>query len=201
MGLYNAFISGVWYDVKNQAHAEKELQFFQGKLSRDAGRGHLAAADRDVHCIENLKFRIAADEWLIRKNSLQHIGYYPIRRVELSCAAIAEAARPAEVPYIPSYFLSSPAPTSRPMATPMNTITVTIINAESAGAGLAYAINDVPHQAVGGSSEDLTVAPNSYITYDSGGSLGQRRYRISPGRYEFRSTTEGWALYKLPGMP
>ena len=81
------------------------------------------------------------------------------------------------------------------------TIPITIVNAEPAGAGVAFAIDGVAHQAPAGSRQDLAVAPDSNITYDGGGSLGQRRYLISPGLYEFRSTAEGWALYKLPGTP
>ena len=81
------------------------------------------------------------------------------------------------------------------------TIPITIVNAEPAGAGVAFAIDGVTHQAPAGSRQDLAVAPDSNITYDGGGSLGQRRYRISPGLYEFRSTAEGWALYKLPDKP
>ncbi len=81
------------------------------------------------------------------------------------------------------------------------TIPITIVNAEPAGAGVAFAIDGVAHQAPAGSRQDLAVAPNSNITYDGGGSLGHRRYRISPGLYEFRSTAEGWALYKLASTP
>ena len=81
------------------------------------------------------------------------------------------------------------------------TITITIVNAEQAGDGIVFAIDGVTHQAPAGSRQDLAVAPGSHITYDGGGSLGQRRYRISPGLYEFRSTAEGWALYKLAAKP
>ena len=81
------------------------------------------------------------------------------------------------------------------------TIPITIVNAEPAGVGVALAIDGVPFLAAGGSRQDLAVAPDSTITYDGGGSLGQRRYLISPGLYEFRSTAEGRSLYKLRGMP
>jgi hypothetical protein len=76
-----------------------------------------------------------------------------------------------------------------------------IINAAPAGTKFEFAIDGVPHQADGGSRQVLQVTPNARITYDSRGSLGQRRYRVEPGVYEFRSTAEGWALYKLPGEP
>ena len=153
--------------------------------------------DRDARRIHNLKYRIVVDEWLIRKNSLQDPGCYPypIRLDAISCAAIADVARPPQAPD-PSRFIPTPGPMA---AAP--TIPITIVNAEPAGAGVAFAIDGVAHQAPGGSRQDLAVAPDSNITYDGGGSLGQRRYLISPGLYEFRSTAEGWALYKRSGMP
>ena len=153
-----------------------------GETQCDAARGNNAAVDRDVCCIDNLKYHIAIEEWLIRWNSLQYADFYPIRTNSVSRAAIAQAATPILVPY------TRPTP-PRPRTV---TISITIVNAESAGAGVAFAINGVAHQAAAGSRQELAVAPDSSITYDSGGSLGQRRYLISAGRYEFRSTAEGW---------
>jgi len=194
-GVGNGFVTGVWYDVVNQAKAERRLENLQVKLRRDAERGDSVAVDRDVRMIDRDKYRIAVDEWLIRKNSLQDFCYYPIRTDAISYAAIAQAARPPQAPDP-----SRPVPTPGPMAA-APAITITIVNAEPAGAGIAFAIDGVAHQAVGGSRQDLAVAPNSTITYDGGGSLGQSRYLIAPGLYEFRSTAAGWALYKLPGTP
>jgi hypothetical protein len=191
----NTLVTGVHYDTVNQALAEKHLQHLEAKLRRDAERGNYAAVDRDVCCIDNLRYRIAIDEWLIRWNSLQNPGFYPIRTNAVSRAAIAQAATPIVVP-IP--WQPVPTPTPGPMAAAP---TITIVNAESAGAGVAFAINGVAHQSPAGSRQELAVAPDSNITYDSGGELGQRRYLIAPGLYEFRLTAEGWALYKLPGMP
>ena len=68
-GLWNSFITGVKYDIVNQALAEHHLQKLQEKLRRDAERGDMAAVDRDVCRIDNLKYRIVIDEWLIRWNS------------------------------------------------------------------------------------------------------------------------------------
>ena len=61
----------------NQAKAERRLQNLQAKLRRDAERGDSAAVDRDVYRIDNYKYRIVVDEWLIRKNSLLDPGCYP----------------------------------------------------------------------------------------------------------------------------
>ncbi len=192
-GLLNDLITGVEYDVVNQALAERRLQKLEAKLRRDAERGDRAAVDCDRRRIDNVKYRIVIDEWLIRWNSRHYPCFYPIRTDEVSCAAIAQAASPTQVPNIQQP-LQGPEPVA---ASPM--VPITIVNAELAGAGVAFAIDGVAHLAAAGSRQELTVAPGSHITYDGGGSLGQRRYLLSPGRYEFRSTPEGWALYKLAG--
>jgi hypothetical protein len=194
-GLCNDLITGVKYDVVNQALAEHRLQKLQAKLRRDAERGDIAAVECDVRRIDNVKYRIVIDEWLIRWNARQYPDFYPIRTDPVSLAAIAQAAHPTPSPY-PRQLV----PTRGPMpAAP--TITVTIVNAEPAGDGVGFAINGITHQAAAGSRQDLAVAPNSHISYDSGGSLGERRYLISPGVFEFRLTAEGWALYKLSDKP
>jgi hypothetical protein len=102
-GLVNNLVTGVQYDLLNQAKAEGRLQHLQAKLRRDTERGNSAAVDHDVRRIDNLKYRIVVDEWLIRKNSLHNPGCYPypIRMDAISCAAIAQAARPAPAPYPP----------------------------------------------------------------------------------------------------
>ncbi len=194
-GLLNNLLTGVEYDIVNQALAEHRLQHLQAKLRRDAERGNMAAVDCDVRRIDNLKYRITIDEWLIRWNSREYPCFYPIRTDAVSLAAIAQATHPTPAPYPPQFV-----PTPGPMAA-APTIRITIINAKPAGAGIAFAIDGIPHQAPAGSRQSLAVAPDANITYDGGGSLGLRRYRLSSGLYEFRSTAEGWALYKLAGMP
>jgi hypothetical protein len=216
-GLCNNLLTGVQYDIWNQALAECHLPHLQAKLRHDSERGKTAAVERDVRRIDNHMYRIAMDEWLIRWNSRQDPGFYPIRTDPVSCAAIAEAGRPAEFSYRqtggatqdpyppggrptldPNY--SPTVPTPGPMAA-VPTIPITIVNAGPAGANVSFAIDGVSHETAGGTRQDLTVDPNSIITYDGGGSLGKRRYQISPGVYEFRSTSEGWALYKRPATP
>ena len=195
-GLCNAVITGAEYDIVNLKLAEHRLQKLQAKLARDAELGDTAAMDHDVHQIAKVKYRMAIHEWLLRWNMRQYPAFYPIRTDPVSAAAIAQAATPTRVPNP-----QRPAPTPGPMDI-ARAITITVANAEPAGgADIAFAIDGVPHQVLAGSRRDLRVAPGSRITYDAGGSLGQRRYLISPGLYEFRSTAEGWALYKLEGTP
>jgi hypothetical protein len=193
-GLCNAFITGVYYDVANQALAEHCLQHRQAKLKRDAERGDRAAVDCDVRRIDNLMYRIAMDEWLIRWNSRQYPCFYTIRTDAVSRAAIAQATHPTQVP---DEVRQRPSPGPIAVAP---TITITIVNADP-GASVAFAIDGVDHQLPAGSRQNLAVAPDANITYDGGGSLGQRRHLLSPGLYEFRPTAEGLVLYKLQGTP
>jgi hypothetical protein len=194
-GWWNNFITGVKYDIVNQALAEHRLEKLQAKLRRDAERGDIAAVDCDVRRIDNVKYRIVIDEWLIRWNSRQYPDFYPIRTDAVSAAAIAQATHPTPAPYPPQVV-----PTPGPVVT-APTITITIVNAAPEGAGVDFAIDGITHQAPAGSRQELAVAPGAHISYDIGGSLGERRYLLVPGRYEFRSTAAGWALYKLPDMP
>lgn len=191
----NPWVTGAYYDIGDKKLAEHHLRKLQAKLQRNGDRGDSASVDRDLRRIQELKFRITVDEWLIRKNLNQDPGYYPLRIDETSLSAITDMRRPAEAPAFTQTVLSSGPTAPAPM------ITITIVNAEPTGAGVAFAIDGVAHQADSGSRQDLAAATGSYITYDGGGSLGQRRYLISPGVYEFRSTAEGWALYKLTDMP
>jgi hypothetical protein len=188
-------ITGAEYDVLNVAHAERRLENLQAKLMSDAAGGDTAAVEHDLHRIENVKYRIAIHEWLVRWNSREYPCFYPVRTDEVSCAAIAQAVHPTVIlnPQRPASVLG-------PMSE-LATVTVTIVNAEPAGDGIDFAIDGAAKKALAGSSQDLEVAPGAIITYDAGGSIGPRRYRMSAGSYEFRKTANGWTLYKLPITP
>ena len=100
-GLVNGMVTGAQYDIVNQALAEHRLQKLQAKLRRDAERGNLAAVDRDLCRIDNVRYRIVMAEWLVRWNLRQYPGFYPIRTDPVSAAAIAQAAHPIASPYRP----------------------------------------------------------------------------------------------------
>jgi hypothetical protein len=194
-GCVNAIVTGAEYDIVNVALAEHRLQKLQAKLRGDAERGDMAAVECDVRRIDNVMYRIAIHEWLIRWNLRQYPDFYPIRTDPVSCAAIAQATHPIPSPY-PRQYVAGRGP--MPVAPK---IAITIVNAEQAGDDVAFSIDGITHRAPAGSRENLAVAPGAHITYDAGGSIGDRRYRLSPGVYEFRSTGEGWALYKLADKP
>jgi hypothetical protein len=194
-GCLRAVITGAEYDIVKKAMAEHRLQGLEAKLRQDAERGDMAAADCDARRIDKVRYRIAIHEWLARWNSRQYPCFYPIRTDDVSAAAIAQATHPTPSPYPPQ---TVPAPRLMP-TTP--TILITIVNAEPTGATVVFAIDGLTHQAPAGSRQHLTVAADAHITYDAGESVGQRRYLITAGLYEFRSTGKGLALYKLPDKP
>lgn len=78
-GLGNALTNGYAYEIANQAKAERRVGYVQAKLQRDSERGNAAAVSRDARTIDRLRYRIAVDQWLIRKGKLCDLGYYPIR--------------------------------------------------------------------------------------------------------------------------
>ena len=188
-------LTGVEYDIVNQALAEHRLQKLEAKLRRDAERGDISR--RGLRRPSDRQRQVShRDRRMVDPVELARI---PLLLPDPDRCRVARRHRSGHPPDA-----SSLPPAVFPDAGPMAaapTITITIVNAEPAGAGVAFAIDGVAYQAAAGSRQDLAVAPDSHITYDGGGSLGQRRYRLSPGLYEFRSTAEGWALYKLADMP
>ena len=180
-GLLNNLLTGVEYDIVNQALAEHRLQHLQAKLRRDAERGHIAAVDRDVRRIDNVKYRITIDEWLIRWNSREYPGFYPIRTDAVSRAAIAQATHPTPAPY-PPQFVAAPGPMA---AAP--TISITIVNAEPAGPGIVFAIDGVTHQAPAGSRRiwpwpPTRTSPTTVADRSARAGIGSRRVSTSSDR-------------------
>ena len=180
-GLLNALVTGVHYDVVNQALAERRLQNLQAKLRRDAERGDMAAVDCDVCRIDNVKYRIAIDEWLIRWNSRQYPDFYPIRTDAVSRAAIAQATHPTPAPY-PRQFV----PTPRPMAA-ASTISITIVNAEPAGPAspspsMASPIRPPPARAGPGRGPRLDTSPTTVADRSASAGIGSRRVSTSSDR-------------------
>ena len=93
-GLYNNLVTGVGYDLANKSLAEQKLQ----RLQTRPVQGHFASPERRAQRVNDVKYRIAVDCWLIRKNSLLDPGYYPIRTDPDERAIIAQAASPAPYP-------------------------------------------------------------------------------------------------------
>lgn len=171
--------------------AEHQLAHLESKIARDQACGNPAKNERRLLWMNELRFRLAADEWLIRMNSLQDPGYYPYRTDFQTAGYMADAARPGPEPGIPQAVLwpNSIAPET----------TIYIANTGSSEVG--FNINGVSAQIFGGSRKLFPTFAPATITFNGGGSIGERRYTITPGRYEFRSTAEGWILVRTSAKP
>src|SRR6185312_12955748 len=75
--LWSRLVSGAQFEVVDRAKAERRLRHLQAKLERAAERRDSAAADRDVQRIEDTRFRIAVDVFMVRMLSCQEPGLYP----------------------------------------------------------------------------------------------------------------------------
>src|SRR4051794_11479297 len=86
-GLFGNAGTGFPFEVVDQAKAERRLEHVEAKLSRDAERGNAEAVDRDSRRIHRLRYRIAVDDWLTRKNQNCDTGPfpYPFRIDPMSC--------------------------------------------------------------------------------------------------------------------
>jgi hypothetical protein len=76
-----------------------------------------------------------------------------------------------------------------------------VVNAGPPGTTITYVVDGIAYHTEGGQQQRLTIRPTSTIVYDRGGGLGEQRYALSSGVYEFESGDTGWALFKRPAAP
>ncbi len=195
-GLCNNLLTGVEYDIVNQELAEHRLQHLQAKLRADAERGDMAAVDCDVRRIDNLKYRIAIDEWLIRWNSRQSPA--STRSGPMPCRA-PPSLRPPTRRKFPTHLRQVPDPgTDGPRPDDPDH------DRQCRAGGGRRRLRHRWHHPSGprrlapgpGRGPRLDTSPTTVADRSASAGIGSRRVV-----YEFRSTAEGWALYKLAGMP
>lgn len=94
-------ITGAVIDMSTRDKAERRLHHLEAKIGQDAAAGNPAAVDRDARGIAKARYRIAVNEWLIRKNLLEcDPGPYPwpLRMDCMTQSAMASVRRPAQAP-------------------------------------------------------------------------------------------------------
>jgi hypothetical protein len=200
------------------------LQHDEARLQNDINRGDALRVNRDLNRIQWDERRIWYDRRRIRRDLLlppgpwvpwpQPIpmdstliphpqypgyGYYPSNPTQLY-----QLPQPASFPSpSPSGSVSAGlASGSTPGATaPPAQVPVVIVNAGPSGTAIDYVIDGVAYKTESGQQQRLAVSPTSTILYNRGGDLGEQRYALSAGVYEFQSSDTGWALFKLPPTP
>ena len=114
-----------------------------------------------------------------------------------SPASLANVA-PVNVP-------SSMAPSANPVtfnvAPPSKTIAVLISNPAETGVPINFVVDGTAYSVPSGYTQKLVATTSSVVEFDRGDLLGDGRYGLTEGPYEFRYADKGWELYKLPAKP
>lgn len=193
-------------DILLEKFYELRLLRDQKRLQNDIGQGDTVSVNRDLN-------RIQMDEWNIMRRHRQ-------TRRDMWLPAGPRVPRPSPIPLeatlVPhpqypgyGYYPSNPAQLyqlAQPGAAPGATtapaqVSVVIVNSQPSGAAASYIVDGVAYKTESGQKQQLIAGPASTILYDRGGALGERRYALSAGVYEFQSSEQGLALFKLPPMP
>jgi hypothetical protein len=164
----------LWYKLAEKVD-NQQLEHDQARLQDDLRRGDTARVNRDLE-------QIRRDEWWLSiDRSGRRFGPTPPLPLPQPAASIA-APIPVAV---------SPAPR----------VCVLIVNPEQTGVAVNYVVDGITCRTKPGGRQSLIVGPSSTVYYDRGGDFGVKRYSLSGGVYEFRSSDAGWQLVKLPPLP
>ena len=179
-GLCNDVITGVYYDVVNQAFAEHHLQKIQAKLMHDAEQGDIAAVDRRRPSDRKVLGHRIGDRRLVdpveARPTITPKASTRSDRCRRRSRRHRSTPRPIRTPS-PYPRQLSPDPVSS-MAYAARTIPITITSMPRHRRGPASPLPSMasPIRPPPARAQDLAVPPDSHITYNGGGSLGQRRY-------------------------
>jgi hypothetical protein len=199
---------------------EWALQYHEARLQDDINRGDSIRLKRDVKRIQGDEWRLWYDRRRIRRDMLLPPGPWAHQAQPILPGAtlIADPQHPGYGydPSSPTQLYPLPQSTSLPKpglpeavsdgsvseSTPTPAqVPVVIVNAGRSGTAIDYVVDGFTYKIESGQHQRLSVGPTSTILYDRGGDLGDQRYALSPGVYEFRSSDSGWALFKLRPTP
>jgi hypothetical protein len=192
------------------------IQHDQARLQDDINRGDAIRVNRDLNRIQRDEWRLWYAHRRIRRDLWLPPGPWVPRPqpIPLDATLIPHPQYPGYgyYPSSPTQLYPLPQPVSLPGPGPSGglpagpasgsttapaQVSVVIVNAGQAGTAIDYVIDGVAYKTEGGQNQRLAVGPASTIVYERGRDLGEQRYRLSSGVYEFRSSETGRALFKL----
>jgi hypothetical protein len=181
---------------------EWRLQHDQGRLQDDINQGDANSVNRDLNRIRRDERLLWWDRRKIRRDMWLPAGPLmpPPLRVAPGETLVAHPQYPGYgyYPSNPAQLYQLPQAASDPSAgAAPEQVAVVIVNAGEPGTAVEYVVDGLSYKSESGQQQRLVVRPRSAIVYDRGGELGAQRYTLSAGVYEFRSGTDGWALFKL----
>ena len=119
------------------------------------------------------------------------------------------ASNPGQLYYYPGQVAPAAASTT-PAATPtvaansrpVQPITVRFVNPEEYGVAMNFAIDGAAQSVPSGFTQTLDATSTSVIEFNRGEGLGNARYSLSAGTYEFQFGDDGWQCFKKasPGL-
>ena len=191
------------------------LKHDRARLQADIDRDDADAVYRDLRRVRRVERRVELDRWNLRADL-----FFPNVADPLPPRAPAVPPNPMLIPHPQypgfGYFASDPtylyrlpqtaapagvAAGTAPTVATSERISIEIVNAGRSGTTIDYAIDGVAYRTEGGQHQRLVVGPASTITYDRGNSLGEQRYALLAGIYEFRPADSGWSLVRLRREP
>ncbi len=185
---------------------EWKLQHDQARLEEDINRGDAMSVNRDLNRIQRDERRIWLDERMIRRDMWLPVGPWVPRPKPIPPGETL-VAHPQYPEY--GYYPSNPAQLYRlpqaagyPGAVAASAeLGVVIVNAGKPGTAVEYVVDGFVYKTESGQHQELAAGPGSTIRYQRGGELGEQRYALTAGVYEFRSVDKGWSLVKLKPAP
>lgn len=197
---------------------QSQLRHDRARLQEDIDRGDHDALVRDLHRVRRDERRIETDRWLLRSHLFLPLTFtthpQPIPPVPDNPSLIAHPQYPGYgyFPSDPTHLYRLPQPASllsaeaSPGASPGRAsapasatapLSVEIVNAGRPGEPVRCVIDGVAYTIEGGGRRKLTAGASSTIAYDRGGGLGEQRYSLSAGTYEFRPGDSGRAFFQV----
>jgi len=111
----------------------------------------------------------------------------------------------AAAPTLPTSSTNSAATTTKPAATPTNTLPeyrgrgVTLRNPASTGTSVAFLLDGRTEMELApGEVSPLREKGTYLVEFDRGADFGTARRELAEGAYEFTATAEGWDLRRMP---
>ena len=184
----------------------------RARLQADLDQGDNDAVMRDLRRVRRDARLVEFDRWMLRSDLFLPLAFtthpQPIPRVPTNPVLIAHPqysgygyfpSDPNHLYRLPQVASLANAETSGgASAAPASAqVPIEIVNAGRSGTNVDCVIDGVAYRIEGGRRQKLAVGPASTITYDRGGGLGEQRYSLSAGVYEFRPGDLGWALFRV----
>ena len=112
------------------------------------------------------------------------------------------ASTPTATASVAAPTITAPSTTMATNSRPVQKIAVKFVNPEEFGVAMNFAVDGIAQSVPSGFTQSLDATSTSVIEFNRGEGLGNARYTLSPGTYEFQYGDSGWQCFKKssPGL-